>query len=619
MNIDDNGSLWPVIQPLLLRVGRPSRYMGGEWNSSEIPESGTRVVLAYPDVYEIGTSNLGLAILREVVNAIEGASAERAYSPWTDMEAAMRASGIPLFTLETHRPVRDCDLFGISIPHELTYTNILNLIDLAGLPLRSDERTGGPLVVGGGCGTANPEPLAEFFDLFVLGDGEQAVTDIVLLLERGKKHGWDRAELLERASRIGGVYRPSCYTPEYNEDGTLLATVPGEGAPARVAKRVDDPDVWLLPKEPLVPFCEAVHDRVNIEIFRGCTRGCRFCQAGMTMRPVRERAAGSVVMMADELTRGTGYDEVSLCSLSSTDYTRIADVAGRIIDLCEGRHIDLSLPSLRMDGESAKLAARVDRGGRGGLTFAPEAGSDRLRKAINKDIEQADMVAAVVNSVAAGRRRIKLYFMIGLPGETDEDVGAISRLVFSLRDAVKAEGLAPPSFNVSVATFVPKPHTPFQWCAQDRIEDIVRKQGILKQTLRAKSVNLSWHDPEMSTVEGLLARGDRRLARLVHRAWASGARFDSWSEHFDFQRWMSAAEDVGIDPGFFLYRKRGGDEVFPWDHLDFGVDREFLRAEYDRAARGEVTGDCRWTGCADCGVCRNLGVEPSLKGAGTDA
>ncbi len=614
MNTTLPGSLFSRIAPLLLRVERPSRYAGGEWNSPAIPECDTTVALAYPDVYEIGTSNLGLSILREIVNEMDGASAERVYSPWTDMEAEMRAEGIPLFTLETHRPVGALDIFGISIPHELTYTNILNLIDLAGVPLRSADRIEGPLVVGGGCGASNPEPLAEFFDLFVLGDGEEAVGELVDLVGRGRSKGWGRSQMLDAAARLKGVYRPSDYSPGYAADGTISRVMPAGGAARKVRKNVVDLDRWPYPKRPVVPFCEAVHDRLSVELFRGCTRGCRFCQAGMTHRPVRERAAGEVLRMVDELAGATGYEEVSLCSLSSSDYSRIREVASRMGDLCEHRRMVMSLPSLRMDAESAELAARVDKGGRGGLTFAPEAGSERLRRVINKDISERDMADAVACSIRAGRRRIKLYFMIGLPTETDEDVEEISRLVFRLRDVAKAEGLAPPSFNVSVSTFVPKPHTPFQWCAQDSLDTIRRKQGILKSSLRAKSVNLSWHDGEMSTVEGMLARGDRRLAGVIRRAWASGARFDSWSEHFDFERWGRAAVEEGVEAAFYVSRERGEGEVFPWDHLDFGLDGGFLRREYEKAMRAEVTGDCRGGDCTGCGVCEGLEVEPILRG-----
>jgi radical SAM family uncharacterized protein len=614
VNQDSEDSVWDRVEPLLLRVERPSRYLGGEYNAPRGGIADVTVALAYPDVYEIGSSNLGVAILQEVVNDIEGAACERVYSPWVDMESEMRAAGVPLFTLETHRPVAGFDVFGISMPHELTYTNILNLIDLAGLPLRASERTGGPLVIGGGCGAANPEPLAEFFDLFILGEAEESIGSLVELVSRAKTEGLSRREILARCSGLRGFYVPSLYDVEYGEDGLISAIAHAQGAQARVRKAVVDLDRWTHPHRPIVPFCEAVHDRLNVELFRGCTRGCRFCQAGMINRPVRERSGPEVVRLVEELSAATGYDEVSLCSLSSTDYTMIETVAKRVGLICGDRGMVLSLPSLRMDGFSVELALELDGGGRGGLTFAPEAATDRLRMVINKHMTEKDMTDAVTRAVRAGRRRMKLYFMIGLPTETDADVEEIPRLVYRLRNSVRAEGMPPPSFNVSVSTFVPKPHTPFQWAAQDSIEAIERKQDILKSGLRSKGVKLSWHDRYMSTIEGLLARGDRRLSAVLREAWAAGARFDSWSEHFDSTRWLEACSRASVDPAFYVHRERAEDEILPWSHLDFGVDRRFLRDEYRRALAGEPSPDCRSGECTECGVCDVIEAEPALKG-----
>jgi len=609
------GSVWEELEPLLLRVQRPSRYLGGEWNAPDIEPGGTTVVLAYPDIYEIGISNLGLAILQEVVNDIEGASCERVYSPWVDMEKEMRDAGVPLFSLETHRPVSDFDIFGISIPHELTFTNILNLIDMAHLPLMAVDRKEGPLVVGGGCGTANPEPIADFFDIFVLGEGEEAIGSLVEVVSRGRSLGWTREKTLSEASALPGVYRPSDYVVEYAESGAIEAISPAAGAASKVRKNLVDLDRWLYPEHPIIPFCEAVHDRLNVEVFRGCTRGCRFCQAGMIYRPVRERSATSVVRMVENLSGRTGHEEVSLCSLSSTDYTMVEEVSGRVSQICKDRHMALSLPSLRMDGLSVELVSGLAGSRGGGLTFAPEAGTERLRGVINKQISETDMAEAVIGTVRAGRRRIKLYFMIGLPTETEKDVEEISRLVFRLRDMVRRKGLPPPALNISVSTFVPKPHTPFQWVTQEGPESIELKQRILKETVRGRGINLSWHDCHMSLVESLLARGDRRLAAVVKHVWENGGRFDSWSEHFEFSRWEKAYHETSTDPDFYLYRERAENEVFPWDHLDFGLDREFLFNEYRLATGGGLSADCRGGECLECGVCRNLEAELTLKGS----
>ncbi|MDD5748276.1 MAG: TIGR03960 family B12-binding radical SAM protein, partial [Actinomycetota bacterium] len=570
-NFSFKNGTFEKIEPLLQNVEKPSRYLGCEWNSPDIQKGGVSVVFAYPDIYEIGIGNIGLQILQEIVNGMEGASAERVYCPWVDMEEEMRSASMPLFSLETHRPVSTFDILGISIPHELLYTNILNLIHLAGLPLRVSERNSGPIVIGGGCAASNPEPLFCFFDLIVLGEAEDIIREIVDVVARGKLLGWAREKIIEELSTLEGIYRPSIYDVDYTDDGRIGEIRSKSGRNQSVKKRVVDIETSLYPSRPIVSLCEAVHDRVNVELFRGCTRGCRFCHAGMIYRPVRDRSGERVVELAKKVLASTGHEEISLCSLSSTDYPELEYVLENLSEFLEENNTSITLPSLRMDGYSVEITSKSKHFSNANFTFAPEAGTERLRKVINKPLSEKDMIDTIAAAAMCGTRRIKLYFMIGLPTETEDDVIEIAKLTYRLRDAVRARGFAPPSFNISVSTFVPKPHTPFQWSAQEGIASIERKQKILVQNLRSKAVNLSWHDKEMSTIESILARGDRRLHRVIEVAWRKGAKFDAWSENFDFSRWEEAFGEAGLDMEFYLTRERLRDEIFPWDHLDYGL------------------------------------------------
>ncbi len=591
-----------TLNRILPTVQKPGRYTGGEWNSvvkdwDEVP---MRIALAFPDVYDLGMSNLGLFVLYDIINERPDMLAERVFLPWPDMDAAMRRVGLPLYTLESKRPVGEFDILGISLPYEQLYSNTLSLLDLAGLPLLAtarDERY--PLVIAGGHATYNPEPMVDFIDLFAIGEGEEIIVEIAAMVHLLRDRS--REEQLRALARIQGVYVPRFYEVAYKPDGTVASVRPTvEEAQFPVTKRI----VPVLPSPPtrfIVPFVRVIHDRATIEIQRGCTRGCRFCHAGMVTRPVRERPVKEVLQAVDAIIRATGYEEIGLLSLSSSDYSAVQELVTAVSERYKDRHLSISLPSLRIESFSVDLADALKGGRRTGFTFAPEAATEKMRRIINKYVPTQQVLDTASEVFERGWRTIKLYFMIGHPSEKLDDVQAIVDMARAvLVQGRHVHGKAA-QVNVGVSTFVPKPHTPFQWVPLDTVENIQAKQALLKRGLRAKGLKLSWPDPEETRLEAILSRGDRRLGRVVHRAWQLGARFDAWDEHFKSAAWWTAMEETGLNPAFYTDRHRALDETFPWDHIDIAVRKKFLAQDYVMSQKGETRVDCRER-CFACGI-----------------
>ncbi|MBR5134160.1 MAG: TIGR03960 family B12-binding radical SAM protein [Clostridia bacterium] len=597
------------LESLFLRVQKPARYTGGELNSIQknASEMAVRIAFCFPDLYEVGMSHLGMKILYGLYNAQQDTWCERVFAPDADMEALMKEYKIPLFGLESRDAIKDFDFIAFTLQYEMSYTEILNMLDLAGVPLKAADRDETmPLVIGGGPCACNPEPLADFFDLFILGEGEEVNLEINELYKKHKQLGYNKQRFLEEATQIEGVYVPSFYDITYHEDGTVSAITPRNGAPATVRKRiVKDLDSMYYPDYFVVPFTNIVHDRAMSEIFRGCIRGCRFCQAGFIYRPVREKSIDTINRQSKALCESTGYEEFSLSSLSTSDYTKITELLPTLLEWAEPQRTNMSLPSLRIDGFSEELANKLNVLRRSGLTFAPEAGTQRLRDAINKNVTEAEIMDTVKKAFRGGWTAVKLYFMMGLPTETAEDIVGIAKLAQRVVDAYYYNPDKPKgkSVNVSVSAscFVPKPFTPFQWEPQDTMEQLMEKQKLLSSSVTTRKISLSWHDAQVSFLEAILARGDRRLGAVIESAHRKGCKLDSWSEHFRFDTWIETIQEHGLDPAFYANRRREKDEVFPWDHLDYGVSKAFLWRENQKAHASTTTPNCREQ-CSGCGA-----------------
>ena len=606
-------------QRILPTVQKPARYTGGEWGEikKDLVSTRVRVAFCFPDTYEIGMSNVGMRILYGVMNGMDGIWCERVFAPWGDMEEAMRQHALSLWALESQSPVKDFDMIAFTIGYEMAYSNILNMLRLSGVPLHAKDRQGlKNIVFAGGVCAFNPEPLADFIDFFSLGEGEDITVEIVSLYDRAKAEGWTKDAFLREVAKVPGVYVPSFYRHEYNDDGTLAAIVPLEGAPEKVTKRiVEDLDNTYFPTKMIVPSTEIVHDRANLEVFRGCIRGCRFCQAGFSCRPVRKKSAEVLYRQAMETLEYSGSNEITISSLSTSDYRELKELTDQLIPYCEANKVNLSVPSLRADNFSRELMEKLQTVRKSGLTFAPEAGTQRLRDVINKNLTEDEILNTCAQAFSGGWNNVKLYFMLGLPTETDEDVLGIAELVYKVIQTWKANasnkkrGLR---VHVATAYFVPKPHTPFQWEKQITPQEYLRRCKLLKSHFYSKSIEYDYHSPDLSRLEAVFARGDRRLGPVIENAMYRGAKLDGWDEYFNYAKWYDAFRECGIDEDFYTVRGYGEEEILPWDTIDVGVTKKFLKLERRRAYEEKITPDCRH-GCAGCGA------EKLLKEVGCDA